>query len=328
PSVCDELRAIVGDLRGAVELDPLLGEALALVESANSSLLEAGRNLQRYAENVQADPARLDAVEERLFTLEKLLRLHGPTEEDAVAARDRILRDLEALEEVDGRVDALREQFAASLRAAGHVARELSEARKQVAGELARAISNELAALSMGGARVEVEVAPHDGARSELEVDGARLTPDGLDRVEFLIAPNKGIAPRPLRKIASGGELSRSLLAIKRVLASKGPAGLYVFDEVDTGVGGAVAERLGQALADIARHRQVLCITHLAPIAALADAHFVVRKTQHGAVATTAIQPVRDSDRVREVARMLSGARISRACLQTAEEMLRSRAAC
>jgi DNA repair protein RecN (Recombination protein N) len=233
-----------------------------------------------------------------------------------------------ALEEVDGRVDALREQFAASLRAAGHVARELSEARKQVAGELARAISNELAALSMGGARVEVEVAPHDGARSELEVDGARLTPDGLDRVEFLIAPNKGIAPRPLRKIASGGELSRSLLAIKRVLASKGPAGLYVFDEVDTGVGGAVAERLGQALADIARHRQVLCITHLAPIAALADAHFVVRKTQHGAVATTAIQPVRDSDRVREVARMLSGARISRACLQTAEEMLRSRAAC
>ena len=128
----------------------------------------------------------------------------------------------------------------------------------------------------MGRARVVVDVGAPPAASDGLSAVGARLTRTGIDRVEFLIAPNQGEDPRPLRRIASGGELCRALLALKRVLAEKGPAGLYVFDEVDAGVGGAIAEVIGRAIADVARHRQVLCITHLPQIAALADTHFVV----------------------------------------------------
>ncbi len=176
----------------------------------------------------------------------------------------------------------------------------------------------------MGGARVVVDVAPLGGGSAELAVDGARLGHDGIDRVEFLISPNKGIDPRPLRKIASGGELSRALLALKRSLAECGPAGLYVFDEVDTGVGGAVADRLGRAIADVARHHQVLCITHLAPIAAFADAHFVVAKSDEGALAKSDVTRLGQKERTAEVARMLAGAKVTGAAMKAATELIRA----
>jgi DNA repair protein RecN (Recombination protein N) len=153
-------------------------------------------------------------------------------------------------------------------------------------------------------------------------VDGARLSRDGIDRVEFLIAPNKGIDPRPLRKIASGGELSRALLALKRVLAESGPAGLYIFDEVDSGVGGAIADKIGKAIGDVARHHQVLCITHLAPIAAFAGAHFVVTKQSAGGMAKSDVRRVDGKDRIAELARMLSGAKVTPAALKAATELV------
>ena len=325
PALCDELQRIAGELSAVVDLDPELEDTLGIVQEAVTNLRDAGRALERYAERIEANPGRLDEVEERLFRYEQLMRLHGPTEDDVLAARDRIRAELDGLDRIDDELASLEASFDDQLAQAGALAFVLSERRQAVAGSLATAIGDELAALGMGGARVQVDVAQHEGGRGELEVRGARLSVDGVDKVEFLIAPNKGIAPRPLRKIASGGELSRSLLAIKRVLAAKGPAGLYVFDEVDTGVGGAVAERIGQALADIARHRQVLCITHLAPIAALADAHYVVHKSQNGAVAKTEIRRVTGKERVRELARMLSGVKVTKASLETAEEMLRAR---
>src|SRR5262249_53670860 len=198
--------------------------------------------------------------------------------DDVLATRDRLANELGALATVESRVVELEETKARLLSVAAERARRLSAKRRKAAEKLGQAISAELSELGMGGARVVVEVAKLGGERGELSVDGARLSHDGIDRVEFLISPNKGIEPRPLRKIASGGELSRALLALKRALAECGPAGLYVFDEVDTGVGGAVADRLGRAIADVARHHQVLCITHLAPIAAFGDAHFVVTK--------------------------------------------------
>jgi DNA repair protein RecN (Recombination protein N) len=162
------------------------------------------------------------------------------------------------------------------------------------------------------------------GASDELAIDGARLGHDGIDRVEFLISPNKGIDPRPLRRIASGGELSRALLALKRSLAECGPAGLYVFDEVDTGVGGAVADKIGRAIADVARHHQVLCITHLAPIAAFADAHFVVAKSDEGRLAKSDVNRLGQKERVAEVARMLAGARVTGAAMKAATELIRA----
>ncbi len=325
-SLCDELRRIASDLTSPASLDPKLASPLALVETAIGALEEAGRDLARHSEHIHDDPDRLEQIEDRLFRLERLLRSHGPTEADAVDAHIRLARELQELEGVDDDLARLREELQARLGDASVIARSLSAKRKEAASRLGAAIGAELSALGMGGAKVVVDVAPLDGARDQLAVEGARLSRDGIDKVEFLIAPNKGIPPRPLRKIASGGELSRALLALKRVLASNGPAGLYVFDEVDTGVGGAIAECIGRALADISRHRQVFCITHLAPIAALADAHFLVEKAQDGDIATSQVRRLKAKERTREVARMLSGARITQASLQTAEEMVKSRA--
>jgi DNA repair protein RecN (Recombination protein N) len=176
----------------------------------------------------------------------------------------------------------------------------------------------------MGRARVVVDVSavPNREAGELPSVDGARLTTSGIDRVEFLIAPNKGEDPRPLRKIASGGELSRALLALKRVLAEKGPAGLYVFDEVDAGVSGAIAEVIGRAIADVARHRQVLCITHLPQIAALCDHHFVVGKSEAKGRTTSTVKRLTDQERVDEIARMIGGVKVGEAARRAAVELI------
>jgi DNA repair protein RecN (Recombination protein N) len=198
--------------------------------------------------------------------------------------------------------------------AALQAARDLSRRRRDAAEKLADAIGRELAQLGMGRARVIVEV-----------TEGARLGRMGIDHVELLIAPNRGEEPKALRKIASGGELSRALLAIKRVLADGGPAGTYVFDEVDAGVGGAVAEVIGRAIADIARHRQVVCITHLPQIAALADTHYVVDKSEARGRTLTSVRKLSPAERVEEIARMIGGIKIGEAARQAAAELLAAR---
>lgn len=323
-ALCDELARLASDLAAAADLDASLEPHARAIEAARAELCEVAREMARYAERVAADPARLAQIEERLFQLEGLLRKHGPTLDDALAARARIAAELESFAGGESRIAELEREAAELLAAAGERARALSAKRKRAAERLAAGIGAELAELGMGGARVVVEVAPLEGERAELAVDGARLGRDGIDRVEFLIAPNKGIEPRPLRRIASGGELSRALLALKRVLAESGPAGLYVFDEVDAGVGGAVAHRIGRSIAEVAKHHQVLCITHLAPIAAFADAHFVVRKTSDGDVTRSALARVQGAERTREIARMLSGAKVGPAAVKAAAELIRS----
>ncbi|MEP7121687.1 MAG: DNA repair protein RecN [Byssovorax sp.] len=326
-AICDEMARICSDLAAAAEIDPALAPAARALEGARSELLEVARDVTRYAERTEADPGRLADVEERLYRLEGLLRQHGPTLDDVLATRDRLAAELAAFAGAESRIVELEREKEAQLAVAAERARKLSARRRKAAEKLGAAISGELAEMGMGGARVVVDVAAlggERGERAELAVDGARLGADGIDRVEFLISPNKGIDPRPLRKIASGGELSRALLALKRCLAECGPAGLYVFDEVDAGVGGAVADKIGRAIADVARHHQVLCITHLAPIAAFGDAHFVVSKQSDGGMTRSGVARVERKERIAEVARMLSGARVTDAALKAATEMIRA----
>jgi len=323
-AICDEVARICSDLAAAAEIDPALAPAARALEGCRSELLEVARDVTRYAERTEADPGRLSDVEERMYRLEGLLRQHGPTLDDVLATRDRLAAELAAFASAESRIAELEREKEAQLAVAAERARKLSARRRKAAEKLGAAISGELAEMGMGGARVVVDVAALGGERAELAVDGARLGPDGIDRVEFLISPNKGIDPRPLRKIASGGELSRALLALKRCLAECGPAGLYVFDEVDAGVGGAVADKIGRAIADVARHHQVLCITHLAPIAAFGDAHFVVSKQSDGGMTRSGVARVERKERVAEVARMLSGARVTDAALKAATEMIRA----
>jgi DNA repair protein RecN (Recombination protein N) len=323
-AICDEVARLVSELGAAAELDPALSDPARALEGAYSELCDVARDVGRYAERTEADPSRLADVEERLYRLEGLLRQYGPTLDDVLAARERLAAELLAFSNAESVVAALERDRDALLVVAGDRAKRLSARRKKAAEKLGAAISTELGEMGMGGARVVVDVAALGGDRAELHVDGARLGPDGIDRVEFLISPNRGIDPRPLRKIASGGELSRALLALKRSLAECGPAGLYVFDEVDTGVGGAVADKIGRAIADVARHHQVLCITHLAPIAAFGDSHFVVTKQSDGGMARSGVSRVERKERVAEVARMLSGARVTDAAMKAATELLRA----
>jgi DNA repair protein RecN (Recombination protein N) len=321
-AVCDELARLGAELDQAAAIDGSLAPLARTVESARGELSDAARALARYAEAVEASPERLAEVEERAFRLQKLLRKHGPATADLLAHRASLERDLASLASASERVGQLETEKARRAAEAGTAARALSRKRRDAAEKLADAIGRELAQLGMGRARVVVDVQPTASAGEALLVDGARLTRTGIDRVEFLIAPNRGEEPRPLRRIASGGELSRALLALKRVLAEKGPAGTYVFDEVDAGVGGAIAEVIGRSIADIARHRQVVCITHLPQIAALADAHFVVDKTESRGRTSTTVKRLTASERVEEIARMIGGIKVGDAARRAAAELL------
>jgi DNA repair protein RecN (Recombination protein N) len=322
-AVCDELGRLAAEIDHAAAIDGSLLPYARVVEDARAELSDAARALARYAEGVEASPERLAEVEERAFRLQKLLRKHGPTTAELLAHRESLTQGVAALSSSSERVAGLETEKAKRVAGVGAAARALSRKRRDAADDLADAIGAELAQLGMGRARVVVDVTPTSAAGESLLVDGARLTRTGIDRVEFLIGPNQGEEPRPLRKIASGGELSRALLALKRVLADQGPVGTYVFDEVDAGVGGAVAEVIGRAIADIARHRQVVCITHLPQIASLADAHFVVDKAEARGRTHTTVRRLSKAERVDEIARMIGGIKVGGAARRAAAEMLK-----
>ena len=330
-SLCESLARIADRLFEAATLDPSLNDVAAQLDSARTQLEESARELGQYNRALQSDPGELARIEERLHALSRLERKYGGSLEAVLAYRteaERELRELDGHEQHDAELHTRREQ---ALDKATRCARELSRHRRSAAGKLGAAMAGELASLGMGGARIVVDVAPLEGDRAELQVDGARLSSSGIDRVEFLIAPNRGEDARPLRRVASGGELSRALLAIKRVLAGLGPVGMYVFDEVDAGVGGAVAEVIGRKIHEVAGHQQVLCITHLPQIAAFANQHFKVQKTQTGTRATRKGDKVRTTSQIlrlsaeeqqEELARMLGGVRISDHARAAAAEML------
>ncbi len=323
-AVLDELSEVADTLRKLSAVDPALDGPRDLVEQALTLVQEASRELGRYSRGVQADPERLGELEDQMQKLSRLKRKYGSTVEEIVAFRARAQSELDNIVHGEARIAALEAAVESARVAAGQAARDLSARRRAGAGRLGTAISLELASLGMGGARVVVDVAHTVPGSSDLTVDGARLLPSGIDRVEFLIAANRGEEPRPLRKIASGGELSRALLAVKRVLTDVGPQTFYVFDEVDTGVGGAIAEVIGQKIKQVAVRNQVLCITHLAQIAVYADKHFVVRKMEVGERTTSTVRELSEAERLEEVARMLGGIRVTDRTREAAAEMLRA----
>jgi DNA repair protein RecN (Recombination protein N) len=311
-SLTGTLSVVLRDLAQAVDIDPGLRPLLERVEASAADLEDAGRELGRARRGVRADPARLTELEERLHEVRRLHRRHGDDLPKVAAGLRAQIADLDGAEQ--RMLDLEAERIAAKERAS-QTANALSAGRRAAASALGAAISSELASLGMGEARVDVAVAE------------TGLGALGQDRVEYLIATNRGEPPRPLAQVASGGELSRSLLAIKRVLAAAGPVGLYVFDEVDTGVGGAIADAIGRKLAEVAEHHQVLCITHLPQIAAQGDTHFHVRKAVirdgTGEERTQSrIERLSLDQRVHEVARMLGGATVTDTTRAAARELL------
>lgn len=322
-SVTEVLSQASAHVAEASALDGTLRELAQQLESARAQLEDAARELSRYTRSVQVDPEALTELEERLHAFQKLKRKYGGSVENVLAHLATSQKELAQLDDHEGTRQQLRAAYEAKLEDARGIARELSKARKQAADKLATAISDELRSLGMGGARILVDVSPMEGKAGELEVDGARLSAQGIDRAEFLIAPNRGEQARPLSKVASGGELSRAMLAIKRVLAGLGPAGMYVFDEVDSGVGGAVAEVIGRKIQEVSEHRQVLCITHLAQIAVFAETHLKVQKASVGERTVSTVKKLSKREQEEEIARMLGGLKITAKTRAAAAEMLR-----
>lgn len=337
-SVGERLGHWVARLRQGSTLDGTLATLAETLEGARDQVEEVGRDVGRYARGVESDPEALSAAQEQLHQLRRILRKYGGTRERALAHLGEIQRKLGTLDHAEQRRDELQKCFETALRQAEASAARLSRARHDAADRLGTAIARELASLGMGRAEVRVDVSPLslrngetraedrgatvDRGGGELSVNGARFGPRGTDHVEFLISPNPGEAPRPLGRIASGGELSRSLLAVKRVLAGLRPAGLYVFDEVDSGVGGAVAEVIGRKIRDIAQHHQVLCITHLPQIAVFAHTHLVATKDQGERRTRTVFERLDERARKTEIARMLGGIRVTQATREAATQML------
>jgi DNA repair protein RecN (Recombination protein N) len=259
-------------------------------------------------------------VEDRLELLRALARKHGGSLDAAVARRADMHEELGRLRGGGERLREVAAEIAARAGEALALARELSRARAEAARGFAAAVRRELEGLAMGRCRLEVALLPPDGG---VPVDGAVLGPGGAERAEILIAPNPGEPPRPLARIASGGELSRILLAVKRTLSRKDPVATYVFDEVDAGIGGAVAEAMGRVLSEVSRGRQVICVTHLPQVAAFADRHHRVEKRVAAGRTQTAVALLeQDDDRRREVARMIAGATITPSALEHAGALI------
>ena len=321
-AVCATLSRIVSSIARAGRIDPDLQGVSAQLQEALVQLEDAASELGRYARQLSLDPSRLSLLEEQLDQLVRVKRKHGGEASDVLAYRERARHELDSIERYEERVDECQREHDDAMRQATTVAMHLREQRKAASIRLGEAITEELRALGMGEARVIVEVAALEGAQGELEVAGARLSPNGIDRAELLIAPNPGEEAKPLRRIASGGELSRSLLAIKRVLAGLAPAHLYVFDEVDAGVGGAVAEVIGRKIRDVARHSQVLCITHLPQISAYAEAHYRVQKHVVDRRTRSDICRLSERERLEEIARMLGGVQVTDEARAAAEQLL------
>ncbi len=321
-AICATLDRLARAVRDGAALDPALGPHADVIEAALAQLEDVARELGAYAEDVRVDPERLAEVEDRIHRLRRLTRKHGGDVEGVLARLAEMQAELAELERVEEAVERLERERAQALSRAGKEAKALSKKRRQIAEALGTAIGRELATLGMGEAKIEVQVEPLAERRGELAVEGARLSETGIDRVEFLIAPNRGEVPRPLRKIASGGELSRALLAVKRVLAGVGRAALYVFDEVDAGVGGAVAEVIGRKLSEVAAHHQVICVTHLAQIAVYGDRHYRVLKRPVGDRTESSIERLAEPDRLEEIARMVGGLEVTTSTRKAAKEML------
>lgn len=313
-AVVDLLGRVERELADAATVDEALDALAARAQSILSEVEELARQLDRHGRGIEADPERLAQVEERLSALQKLAKKHGGSLENALAARAQFeaeLALLAATEEEAAQGEARVGELQAALELA---ADRLSEIRRAGAERLEHALAKELGSLCLAGARVQVE----------LEVQ-ERLGARGRERALFRLAANAGEPARALAKTASGGELSRILLALKVVLAESDGVSTYVFDEVDSGVGGSVAVVLGRKLAEVARSRQVLCITHLPQVAAHADRHFRVQKERRGGRTTSQVETLGAEESVRELARMLAGAEVTPRSLELAGE-LRARA--
>jgi DNA repair protein RecN (Recombination protein N) len=293
-----------------VALDSAAGDLTQRFADAGYLLADLAGDLARYLESLEVEPGRLEQIAQRRSELSGLTRKYGSTVDEVLAWAAEAAARLDQLESTDNRIAELAEMIRGRGNELTQLAGRLSDVRTQAAAGFAAAVVEELAALAMPHARLVFTVTP------------AELGPFGADQVDLLFSANPGSEPRSLAKVASGGELSRVRLALEVVLAAGRQAGTFVFDEVDAGVGGKVAVEIGRRLARLAQHAQVVVVTHLAQVAAFADRHYVVVKSNDGQVTTSGVAQVADDDRAAELASMMAGLETTESALAHARELV------
>lgn len=294
----DALNAAISELSRMGRVDAKLAEFADELTGAAITLEDAAAELRRYRDSVDFDPAELAQAQERFSAFKGLLRQWGPRMEDVFARRDEAAELLSLVDDADARVRRAREARDAAEDALARAARDLTKRRNTAAPRFCREVGKQMARLEMGRAELVWD---------SRELPRERWTAQGPCACELLYRSGAGLTPRPLRRIASGGELSRVMLAAKVVLGESDAVDTLVFDEVDAGVGGATARSLAQVLADLARTHQVIVVTHLAQVAVQGSVHYVVRRSDEGDMPETRLVRVEGSDRMTEVARLLSG---------------------
>jgi DNA repair protein RecN (Recombination protein N) len=314
-------------LRELANIDAKLKPTVELLESALAQLQEAAAALRRYAEKVHFDPRALEQIEDRLAEIQRLKRKYNAGVEEILRLHDEAQASLNSLEHGEGQIARLEKAFAEARRSAWELAEKISLERGRAAKKLKRDMEREVKSLGMPETTFEVRFTIQDEKADEppFFIAGKRLSERGMDHVEFYFSPNPGEPVKPLAKIASGGELSRLMLALKALVLAPGVVSTLLFDEVDSGVGGRVAEIVGKKLNQVAAHHQVISVTHLPQIAALADAHFVVHKAVDKGRTFTRVKELAERERVAEVARMLGGIKITEQTRKHAEEMVRGK---
>lgn len=304
--------------------DSNVSDVLDGIRNSLYSLEDAAQFLRDYERGINFSPARVNEVEERLSLISGLRKKYGNTVAEVLDYAEKSRRELEAISTSEERIGALKADYQKAVREAKTVALELSESRKKAARLLEEKVMMELKDLAMGSTSFKVSITRETSPDGEIEAGSDKyvLYPHGIDRIEFLIAANAGEDLKQLRHVASGGEMSRIMLALKNVLLSQDIVESLIFDEVDAGIGGKTADIVGRKLKALSKNRQVLVITHLPQIAAMSDIHFTVQKNVTGNRTVTMVKRLNRNEKIREIARMLSGEKVTEITLKHAEEMV------
>ena len=312
---CSLIAQAEGEVQGVSSISPELGELSEKLTALRCAADDAADTLRDLSRSFDFSPGELDQVEERLDLLYRLRKKYGPTVEDMLSYLERCRKELDQIQYADDTLARLEKDLKKAQKEAARRGEVLSQARREAAGALQARVQEELRQLDMPKVQFQTEFTPKGGE--------AGMDETGLDEVQFLMSANLGEALKPIQKVASGGELARIMLALKNVLAEGDQIGTLVFDEVDTGVSGRAAQKVAEKMAQVARGKQVLCVTHLPQIAAMADTHFSVQKGEREGRTYTRLERLDRSQRREELARLIGGASITPSLLESAEELLR-----
>lgn len=326
-AISDLLVRARNELQNLSRIDEAFDQLAEEISSAHISVSETASFLQDYNSRIEFNPRRLDEIRDRLIDFDKLKRKYGGTIESVLAHREDIGERFDLAADFEGALRRMDQEFEAATADLSDVAQRLSAKRSAVAAQIASAIVAELDTLGMPDSRFDVRLSRTEEAAGWISVDGQRYaaTATGVDRCSFFISTNPGIEPMPLTQVASGGEISRIMLALKSILAKSDRLPILIFDEIDTGISGSIAQRVGDCMLSLGGYHQIIAITHLPQVAAAGEAHYKVAKSVEEGRTRIAMRRLSTTERREEIAALISGAEVTEGALRTARELIESR---